>query len=315
MIIRAFLAIILGLGLTLPASADKFTSPTILVLGDSQLQFGAGPVFLEFFEQLKTNCPTDAQRATALEVLSDMKVAVIGVRSTSLRSWTVTKGATKRALCEVDKKWKVNASAFGFINTTGNRYLQIGQGDAYQFCAKGKTAFEVMFRPDYYDPKLIFLNFLGNGAQRWANRYEKAVEDVLRMNAQLPPGVPCVFMTTAPSYSKKVTDLRHRAQENLKRAFETTHSHCSFVEGYSAETMAANLGNKRYFRLKKSGAVKDPYHPNERAAKNFFQIETANICNALYDQVMRKQPSWAAPPPMDLAGSTHSIHARLPGPR
>ncbi|KMW57992.1 hypothetical protein AIOL_002960 [Candidatus Rhodobacter oscarellae] len=279
-----------AMGLTTPAWSDGFVSPTILVLGDSQIPFGTGPAFLEFFEHLKDNCDPNRRQAKKLDTLADMKIAVIGVRSTSLQSWTSTSGATKRALCDVDPKWKVNAGVFGFINTTDNKYKQIGRGPAYQFCKPGKTAFEVMFRPDYYQPKLILMSFLGNSAQRWANDYQKALRDVRAMNAQLPAGVPCIFMTTAPSYSQKVTALRVKAQTNIGRAFAESNSQCSFIEGATPETIAANQGNKKFFRLNKSGRVKDPYHPNKRAAKAFFTIEMDNICSAIFEQLDAAMP-------------------------
>lgn len=291
---RLLAAIAVLLPSSLAAQSAEFQSPSIVILGDSQIPFGSGPVFLDFFENIKSHCPPTPKQAANLEVLADMKVAVIGVRSTSLHSWTSKKGRAKGAICDVDPKWKVNAGTYGFINTTGNKYKQIGQGDAYQFCEKGKSAFEVMFRPGYYEPKLILLSFLGNSAKRWANDYDQAVTDVKRMNAQLPAGVPCIFMTTAPSYSKKITDLRLKAQANVKRAFAETGSQCSFIEGATPETVAANQGNKKYFRLSKSGKVKDPYHPNEKAAKTFFMIAMNDICTAIYNQIDEAMPDLAS---------------------
>ncbi|MEP2890591.1 SGNH/GDSL hydrolase family protein [Tateyamaria sp.] len=273
------------------AQDSGFESPTILILGDSQISFGSGPVFLEFFENIKSHCPPSPKQAENLEVLADMKVAVIGVRSTSLPSWTSTMGRAKGAICDVDPKWQVNAGTYGFINTTGNKYKQIGRGDNYQFCAKDQSAFEVMFRPDYYDPKLILLSFLGNSAKTWANSYDAALRDVQKMNAQLPAGTPCIFMTTAPSYSKKITDLRIKAQGNLERAFAETGSQCSFIRGATPETVAANQGNRHFFRVNKAGKVKDPYHPNTKAAENFFMIAMDDICTAVYDQIDAAMPA------------------------
>ncbi|MEO9683672.1 MAG: SGNH/GDSL hydrolase family protein [Tateyamaria sp.] len=273
------------------AQDSGFESPTILILGDSQISFGSGPVFLEFFENIKSHCPPSAKQAKNLEALADMKVAVIGVRSTSLPSWTATMGRAKGAICDVDPKWQVNAGTYGFINTTGNKYKQIGRGENYQFCAKNKSAFEVMFRSDYYDPKLILLSFLGNSAKTWANDYKKALRDVRKMNAQLPAGTPCIFMTTAPSYSKKITDLRIKAQANLERAFVESGSQCSFIKGATPETVAANQGNRHYFRVNKSGKVKDPFHPNTKAAENFFMIAMDDICTAVYDQIDAAMPA------------------------
>jgi hypothetical protein len=267
------------------AQAEPFVSPDILVLGDSQIPFGSGPVFLDFFENLKSHCPPKPAQEAALAHIDDMKVAVIGVRSTSIQSWTARSGGNKGAICTVDKKWKVNAGTFGFINRTGNKYQQMGRGKPYQFCQKGKSAFEAMFRPDYYRPKLLLMSFLGNSTKRWANNREDALADVEKLMSQIPEGTPCIFMTTAPPYSKKIVDRRLKAQTNIKWAFEQTPRSCTFIEGATPETIAANKGNKRHFRRNKSGRVKDPFHPNERAAKNFMKLEMASICEAIYSEI------------------------------
>ena len=263
----------------------SFQSPDILVLGDSQISFGSGPAFLDFFGDIKSQCKPNASQAQNLKKLGDMSVAVIGVRSTSLQHWTSRMGDTKGSICDVDPKWKVNAGSYGFINQTANKYVQIGQGDEYQFCEKGKSPFEAMFRRDYYYPRLLFLTFLGNSSKRWASSLESAKEDVAETMRQLPDDIPCIFMTTAPPFKQSIVDLRLMAQENLKQAFLETGARCSFVEGATPETVAANLGNKKYFRLNMDGHVKDPYHPNTRAARNFLEIEMGQICNAIFTQV------------------------------
>jgi hypothetical protein len=271
--------------MTTQVSAADFVSPEILILGDSQISFGSGPAFLEFFTDIKEHCHPDQQQTKNLKSLGEMRVGVIGVRSTSIPSWTARRGAAKDTICEEDRKWRVNAGTYGFINMTKNKYVQIGKGKEYQFCAPKKSAFEEMFRKDYYDPKLLLMSFLGNSARRWADSPEAAISDVQEMMRQLPPSMPCIFMTTAPAYSAKIVDLRLRAQKNLMSAFEKTGSRCTFVPGATPETVAANQGNKHYFRLNKSGMVKDPYHPNQRAAENFFALEMDGICNAIFDQI------------------------------
>lgn len=268
-----------------PAQAEPFVSPDILILGDSQIPFGSGPVFLDFFENIKNHCSPTPKQQTDLAQLDQMKVAVIGVRSSSLHSWTARKGAAKGSICDVDPKWKVNAGTYGFINRTGNKYAQIGRGAPYQFCKKDHSPFEAMFSDDYYAPKLLLMSFLGNATGRWAGSREKALQDVQSMMSQLPEGTPCIFMTTSPSYSKKVTDKRLKAQANIKWAFEEAGASCSFLEGSTAQTIAANQGNPSHFRRTKSGKVKDIFHPNERAARKFFSIEMDNICNAIFTQV------------------------------
>ena len=277
------------------AAADTgFRSPTVVVLGDSQIPFGAGPAFVEFFENILVHCPPELIEAMALKHLADKNVAVIGVRSTSLHSWTARSGKAKGAICDVDPKWKVNAGTFGVINTTGNKYKQIGQGAAYQFCEGGQSAFEAMFRDGYYAPRLVVMNFLGNSAKRWAEDYDAARADVEEMNAQLPAGTACIFLTTAPSYSKKITDLRLKAQANLERAFAETGSPCTFVAGLTEATVAANEGNAAHFRRTKSGRVKDPYHPNARAAVHFMALLRDSLCNAIREQLHATKPEQLA---------------------
>lgn len=269
----------------LPAKAVDFISPEILILGDSQISFGSGPAFLEFFTDIKKHCHANAEQEQHLKKLGEMRVGVIGVRSTSIHSWTARSGKSKDTICKEDRKWRVNAGTYGFINMDGNRYVQIGKGREYQFCAPQKSAFEHMFRDGYYDPKLLLLSFLGNSAKRWADDEDAAIEDVKKMMAQLPENVPCIFMTTAPAYKKEIVDLRLKAQKNLMSAFEKTNARCTFVPGATPETVLANQGNKHYFRLNKRGMVKDPYHPNQAAAKNFFALEMDGICTAIFDQV------------------------------
>lgn len=266
-------------------AAGKFTSPDILVLGDSQFTFGSGPSFLDFFQNIKSKCTPNQSQMRDLEKLGSMSVAVIGVRSSSLPSWTARTRKGKRAVCDVDPKWKVNAGSYGTVNRTKNIYVQIGQGPQYQFCKKSMSPFEAMFAGKYYDPKLLVMSFLGNSSSGWAKNPKMALNDVQKTMAQLPDDVPCIFMTSAPSYNKKTNDIRVRAQKNLKRAFQKSGSRCTFVEGLTPKTIAANLGVKSHFRRKKSGAVKDPYHPNKRAAEQFFAIEKNAICKAIFTQL------------------------------
>ncbi len=267
------------------AHADDFTSPDILILGDSQISFGSGPAFLEFFSDIKTHCSPTAEQAQYLDRLGDMEVGVIGVRSTSLPSWTARSGPRKDTICEVDPTWNVNAGSYGIINDTGNKYVQIGRGEEYQFCEAGQSAFETMFREDYYDPSLLLLTFLGNSSRRWAEDLQAAVQDVEEMTAQLPPDMPCIFMTTAPAYREDIVERRLRAQANLMTAFEQTGSQCTFVPGATPETVAANQGNASFFRRNSNGSVKDPFHPNTRAAENFFELEMDAICDAVFEQI------------------------------
>ncbi|MEM6589213.1 MAG: SGNH/GDSL hydrolase family protein [Pseudomonadota bacterium] len=267
------------------AETARFTSPDILVLGDSQLTFGAGPTFLDFFENIRTRCTATPAQLVQLESLGQMRTSVIGVRSSTLQSWLERSGRFKGMVCDVDPNWKVNAKGFGFVSTSPDEFVQIGQGREYQFCEADKSPFETMFRDDYYAPKLLVLSLMGGASDRWANIPDLARQDAVNLVAQIPQDMPCIFMTTLPAHKQEIVEKRSRAQENLKAAFEETNSRCSFVSGLTPETIEAFVGNSAFFRSNGAGVVKDPFHPNETAAKHFFDLEADNICKAIFDQI------------------------------
>jgi hypothetical protein len=253
----------------------KFTSPDVFVLGDSQLSFGAGVAFIEFLKKNQKACGLNPK----------WSIGVLGVRSSSLRAWTAKDGAGKKAICDVDPKWKVNAGSFGVINKTANKYVQIGQGDAYQFCDAGKSPFEAMFADGYYRPKMFVMAFLGNATERWANSEADALDDVKRTMQEIPDDLPCIFMTTAPGYTAKINGERQRAQDNIEKAFKTAGKRCTFVQGYTPDTIAANQGNASKFRLKPDGSVKDPYHPTENSAREFLSLIRGSLCGAFKSEL------------------------------
>lgn len=268
-------------------AADKFQQPDILVLGDSQITFGSGPAYLRFFKNLSSYCNPDQKQSEYLEKLGHSTVGVIGVRSSTLSSWTARTNKNKAKVCGVDPKWNINAGAYGIINRTRKEYVQIGRGTQFQFCKKNTSPFEAVFQKENYAPKLLVLSFMGNSAKDWSAHPNIALRDVQKTFRQLPDDLPCIYLTTAPSYTQKSVDIRVKAQENLKKAFVKGDGKCSFVEGISTKTIAANLGNKRHFRRKKSGAVKDPYHPNKRGARKFFSLTKHSICTAVFEQLAK----------------------------
>ncbi len=279
------LQVLFGLAVTMPFwfglasglvhAKDSFESPDVLVLGDSQLSFGAGVAFLEFFKQHGVSCGLPRQSS----------IGVIGVRSSQLVAWTARDDRGKKSICDVDPKWKVNAGSFGVINKTNNKYVQIGQGTAYQFCKPGLSPLQAMFADAYYDPKLLVFFILGNATERWASSYADALHDVKRTLKDLPRHLPCVFMTTAPAYTRNVVKQRKQAQDNVERAFAATGNRCSFVRGYTEATIAANLGNAANFRRRPDGTVKDPYHPTEDSARQFLSLVKTDLCNAIRAQL------------------------------
>ncbi len=268
--------LLLSLGSSEMAMAQgKFHSPDVFILGDSQLSFGAGVAFIEFLKKNGKSCGLNP----------GWSVGVLGVRSSSLRAWTSKDGTGKKAICDVDPKWKVNAGSFGVINNTGNKYVQIGQGDAYQFCKSGQSPLQTMFAEGYYEPKIFVMAFLGNATERWANSETDALDDVERTMRDIPADVPCIFMTTAPGYTAKINGERQKAQENVEKAFKTAGKRCAFVQGYTPITIAANQGNANKFRLKPDGTVKDPYHPTENSAREFLSLIKGSLCNAFKSEL------------------------------
>ncbi|MEO9653004.1 MAG: SGNH/GDSL hydrolase family protein [Roseobacter sp.] len=270
------------------AQADTFKSPDILVLGDSQISFGSGPVFVDFLSDIEKSCGPNNRDKRKLKKLGDMSVGVIGVRSTSIHSWVARKGAAKGSICNVDPKWKVNAGTYGVVNKTKNQFKQMGQGRNYQFCTSGKSPFEAMFEPNYYTPKILIMAFLGNAARRWADHPDLALADAKKLSQHLPADLPCVFMTTAPAHTTKVAKLRSDAQKNIKAAFEKTGNRCTFVEGITPETTAVNQSTKAFFRRRDNGSVKDPYHPNQRGARHHLKLRGPALCEAIFDSLDQK---------------------------
>ncbi len=258
------------------ARAEVSGSPDILVLGDSQLTFGAGVAFVDLLSRMAGDCGLTADTTTG----------VIGVRSSTLVSWTGQTKTAKGAICDVDPKWKVNAGAYGTLSQGENPYIQIGRRAQFQFCKVGQSPLEAVFDDGAYRPRLLIMFLMGNATERWADSPAAALQDARAFVADLPPGQPCIFMTSAPPYGEKVIRLRQRAQDNIERAFTSLGRACSFVPGFTAATIRENMGNASNFRRKPSGKVKDPYHPTEAGARRFLKLQRAAICKAIKTQLV-----------------------------
>ena len=271
----AFAAAVFGMCLSQQGKAEVRGSPDILILGDSQLSFGAGAAFVALFERLKGRCGLP----------KDTTVGVIGVRSSTLQSWTSWQKSAKRAICDVDPKWKVNAGVYGTLSQGENPYVQIGRGDQFQFCTPDRSPLRAVFHDGYYRPSLVIMFLMGNATERWAASPADALQDVRSFLSDLPKGQPCIFMTSAPPYGEKSVRLRQKAQEHVEAAFAKAGRQCSFVPGFTPETVKENLGNAANFRRASSGKVKDPFHPTEAAAHKFMALQRDALCKALVAQL------------------------------
>ncbi len=273
--VRTLFLVLTALAGAPSAQAGPTSSPDVLVLGDSQLSFGAGVAFVDLLRQMAGDC--GLPRAT--------QVGVIGVRSSTLVAWTGQTRSAKGAICDVDPKWGVNAGAYGTLSPGGNPYVQIGKGARFQFCTTERSPLRQVFHDGYYTPRLLIMFLMGNATDRWAASPEAALADVRAFEADLPPGQACLFMTSAPPYGEKVMRLRQRAQDNIERAFAVAGGRCSFVPGFTPATIRENLANARNFRRKASGQVKDPYHPTEAAARRFLKLRRGDLCKAIAAQL------------------------------
>lgn len=264
-------AFLIGLCLAHPAKTEVAGSPDVLVLGDSQLSFGAGKAFIALFQTLKGQCG----------LATDTTVGVIGVRSSTLQSWTSQGKAAKGAICNIDQKWKVNAGVYGSLAQARSPFVQIGQGEQFQFCSPDRSPLQAVFHNGYYRPKLLVMFLMGNATERWAGNADAALQDVRSFVADLPKGQPCIFMTSAPPYREGLVRLRQKAQANVAAAFAKAGGSCHFVAGFTPETVQANLGNAAHFRRKGAGKVNDPFHPNETAQRQFMALRRDALCMAV----------------------------------
>jgi len=262
------------------AAAEEFKTPEILMLGDSQLSFGAGEVVLDFFENLKMRCEGVVDQTMLLDELQKMRTTLIGARSSSLQSWTTTSGWAYDRLCKKDPTWGVNASIWGYGRKKGVPYVQIGEHKGYDFCEKGKTPIQVMF-DEGYKPDLLIFNILGNNAKRWAKDPKTAEIDVARFIEQTPAHLPCIYMSTLPIHTKRRNDTRFKAQVAIKAAFEKADNRCAFVETLDKKTISLIQGQNKYFKRKKNGRVKDPFHPQKAAARKVYNLKQTEICQAI----------------------------------
>ena len=286
--IFAFFALLTALAMPAIANTEKRPGPgpDVLVLGDSQISFGAGRIFNEFFSDIENRCAPHDVRGSGLAPLENATVASLGVRSTGLHSWVAFDEKTKATICEADKKFGVNAGAYGIAGNENRAFIQIGKGPDYQFCAPKRSAFEELFADGYYAPDLLVMAFLGNASERWANSPKLAREDVGLTLSQIPAGMPCIFMTTVPVFDPAVNRQRSKAQANVKAAFDLF-GRCGFVEAYTPKVVAEIEGRAQYFKRRDDGTVQDPFHPNPTAVRRFVEANTPQMCRAIYDELRK----------------------------
>lgn len=264
-----------------PIAGSAQSQPDILMLGDSQISFGAGEIYQDYFKNLAQNCAGSDLGRKGLAKLGQRRMLAVGVRSTSLHSWTARGGAAKDTICEVDKKFGVNAGAYGIKGSTKRKFIQIGKEPGFQICKPNQSAFEGVFDVARIAPKLLILNVLGNAEKRWSESQAAADMDMRMTLEQIPRDVPCIIYTTAPVFSKATNDRRMQAQARLEQAVRTTGGHCRIVKGYTPETRAVIEGQAQFFRRDAQGKILDRHHPNQQAIRNVLRLTGPELCDTL----------------------------------
>jgi len=254
-------------------------APEIFFLGDSHLSFGAGRVFGDFFANFEAHCKGDQQWPGQARAVQNRRFGLMGVKSTALHTWVSRHKSLKRMVCVPDPKWPVNARLYGFPHRTDGNYVQLGKDPSFPFCGRPESGMEAIFR--WGKPRLLVLYFMGNTIGRWAKSPKSAASDVKRFMKQLPKKTGCLFMTTSPVYRSKDNARRVKAQTNIRAAFDKHGKRCAFLNMLTPETIKAIQGRADFFRRTKEGRVKDPYHPNIRAARRLLALRKRPLCRAV----------------------------------
>jgi hypothetical protein len=260
-----------------PRPTDTSDPAEVLILGDSQISFGAGQAYRAFFGNLAASC------AGLPRPFATARAMAIGVRSSALHHWTTKDPRARGVICDVDEKFGVNAGSYG-VTSPGLSYVQIGADAAYPFCPADRPSLSAVFDAPGFDPDLVILGFLGNATQRWQSA-STARADWQAAEQQIPAGTACIAMTTIPSFEAGENQRRSAAQTNLAQAVNAS-GRCAFVPGFTPATLAEFEGNTSHFRTNADGAVTDPRHPTASSAATFVALQTPAFCAAI-SQVLR----------------------------
>lgn len=264
----------------------------IMVLGDSQLAFGSGPAMLNFLDKFRDHCGDAGLPEDQTGAIDAMNVGILGVRATGLWMWLSTTRKATRMICVRDPNGLSNASTYGRLRYRNSRWAQIGDSPHHQFCGNTRSPLENIFAELPNAPKLVIFNFLGLSTSDWLDQM-KLRRDLSRLEDQLPNETACLFLTTIPTYSPRINRPRHRAQQNLARALAETGSRCGFVAGHTPSTIRAFQNNRAYYRRRRNGTVKDPYHANAAGARRFLGLRGPAICRGVTETLFPSQPALA----------------------
>lgn len=259
------------------SSALAFRNTDIVVIGDSQISVGSGRPMSRFFGNLAAACAPHVEIAGHRKALRNRSFGMLGIRATSLQSWTTTSGSAWNQLCRRDRRFGVNGTGWGTLKS--RRFsIQVGRGAKYQFCSRRRYPIANMFAPGYYRPKVVVFYIGGQGAGRLAGNPARARRDVDRIIAALPRGTRCIHMPTVPIYSARRNRTRARAFRNIKAAFDRHPNRCATIAGFTPGAIGLTQGRRRFFQY---GRRFDQWHPNRTASARYLQRVRPALCRAL----------------------------------
>lgn len=146
-----------------------FRNTDILVLGDSQISIGSGRPLKALFSDLAKRCAPYVSRPDHIAALDRRSFGILGVRASSLQSWTTRSGPAWNLLCRKDRRFGVNGTAWGTMRSNrGRRSIQAGHDPKLRFCRRANTPIRNLLAPNYYRPKVVVFYTGGTGSGRLA---------------------------------------------------------------------------------------------------------------------------------------------------
>ena len=264
------------------AFAQSLKDADLLVVGDSQILFRGGPAYLDHFNQLAQTCGTlIPERAADFTRHFSGDVGVAGIRAATTNSWLAREGKEKDALCVPEKSWPKNTRGFGVLHTPDKKFHQTGRDGNYPLCQPNQSPLETLFKEVGTNPKLLVLAILGKHANVWAKDKALAHKDAAELAAQVPASTPCLYLTTAPSFSEKQNAKRRVGQDHFFSGFQNAGGACLPVKGLTNETISAFEGNNKFYKTREDGTVRDVFHPNDLGIRSFLKTVSPAMCRAL----------------------------------
>ena len=217
---------------------------------------------------------------------------MLGVRSTSLQSWISRKTPAWRQLCRKDKRHGVNASVWGTLKMGRRRFVQVGEGRKFQFCKSASHAAAG-------DAGHRLLHAARGDVFRW-RQWRRSPR---RQRQQRPSRTSTDLMQQLPSSGRlSVHDHGSRlhpapqscaaqsATTSWRRHLPSTAAVARSCRVSPLRRCSAIEGRNHYFRRRRSGAVKDPFHPDKRATGRFLTLRRQALCRALRQQFAKSSP-------------------------